>query len=1054
MAELNRFSEEIIPDSIVTDNNKEYYIDYSKPLTFIEWIKYNSFLFTSVSDLLRKYQGYLNNWYAAKNEIPVNDSLSLKDLYVNLLNEIILNYTSNDEKRFLQNIDPNNKRDLTIAVPFFAQKIKDICIYFTTLRDRAKNTNIEYNLKGSNYGLERLIYNEISKSLEVQDLIDIIKTLNLSVSSVRNNTIVELEETYDLYENYFDVSTAAPSSYDSFSDLRNEYFNFNTYEIKPNLFLDFDEAIVDAIKSYPFFLIQLGTNNISINLSPSASQFNFLKDSDFINLINTGTENNLSLNLEKLQIEKYIGTDYYYISTSSTTTSFVSGKLFSSNSPFANYLNKNSPTVAAIPSIEFLATAKDIGLFFKPDKIGLLSFNNFDFNSYIDVEALSSNSLYIFPNPNYYGKVSGNTRKDQASPLSFVENNQILRTDFTNNFKFGTPISDPLLPTLRAYQSREQSINFSNQGLSRYVDYQDFFNKPEKKNKWSNEDVFSLVPVIEFPIDHRAQTLLSINDTLVQYKSDVYGNEYGLYKFVSPYKDTSNIFVSDGEQDVSKSCLIIDGHLFFDPVSGYYFNYNEVNPAKGYSGVTLRTVIQIPPGSGYYTHGFGVTGTSTLSAFLYNNGLPTFGLTGTPFKIASYLMQPETFCSEYVTTDFSCNIRDGYSFVSPSSGLLTDFNSDDPAFNIDNTSLYYNILVEAGAATNPPTYRGTFLTPASFTSVAPLSVTYIYDCSNFIVSSFSPYLQPCTLQDYNQSNLFLNSFYLDYRIPKRNTVYVPTLTSAQGEQSVYNTRFENYGKFYYRNSNTSLIAPVSSALSAIFIKYPENVKQEVYNNVINFDVYYDVLQIETENHLVFDKIEFNYENNLIRSSSNNELLVNRGIHKQFEKLSTVWFNEKENNLIFAKTNLFNELSATNFKIIYPTIYSLDLKDTSLKQIYPLKKNSDVNINDLLEFCLSGSPINIDIVSIDKPIISFSNESGVYNITYLARDTSDLFYIFITTFKYLNGVLSNIRNVMYNSNMNIMHNNFSNPAELLQLGTQITIGSPGSILSGSFIFGGT
>ncbi|NBP15058.1 hypothetical protein EBU95_11780, partial [bacterium] len=606
MAEINRFSEEVIPDSIISDSNKNYYVDYAKPLTFIDWLKYNSYLFTSVSDLLRKYQGYLNNWYVAKNEIPTNDSISIKDLYINLLNEIVLNYTSIDEKRFLQNIDPSNSRDLAIAVPFFAQKIKDICLYFSTLRDRAKNTNIEYNLKGSNYGLERLIYNEISKSLEVQDLIDIIKTLNLTVSSVRNNTIVELEETYDLYENYFDIQTPTPSAYDTNEGLRNDYFNFNTYEIKPNLFLDFDEAIIDAVKSYPFFLIQTGTNNFSINYSPSSAQLNLLKDSDFINLINTNSENNLNLNVEKTQIEKYIGTDYYYISTGSTTTNLISGKLFSAESPFANYLNKNSPTVAAIPSLEFLATAKDIGLFFKPDKIGMLSFNNFDFNSFIDVNSLSSNSLYIFPNPNYYGKVSGNTKNDQKSPLIFLENNQILRTDFTNNFNFGMPVNNPLLPTLRGYQSREQSINYSNQGLSRYVDFQDFFNRPEKKNAWSNEDVFSLVPVIEFPIDYRTQTLLSINDTLVQYKSDVYGNEYGLYKFVSPFKDTSGIIINEDQgADASKSCLIIDGHLFYDPVSGYYFDYSETDPFKGYSGVTLRTVIQIPPGSGYYTHGFG-----------------------------------------------------------------------------------------------------------------------------------------------------------------------------------------------------------------------------------------------------------------------------------------------------------------------------------------------------------------------------------------------------------------------------------------------------------------
>jgi hypothetical protein len=1051
MADINRFSNEILPDSIVSDSNKNYYIDYSAPLTFIDWIKHNNYLFSSVSDLLKRYQNYLNNWYEAKNQIPVNDSISIKDLYVNLLNEIVLNYSSIDERRFLQNIDPNNNRDLAIAVPFFAQKVKNICLYFSTLRDKAKNTVVEYNLKGSNFGLERLIYNEISKSLEVQDLVDIIKTLNLSVSSVRDNILVELEENYDLYENYFDIQTNTASAYNSFDGFREKYFNFNTYEIKPELFLDFDQAIIDAVKSYPFFLIETGTNNFSINFPVTSARLDLLKDSDYINLINTGQQKNLSLNNEAAEITKYIASDFYYLSTGDTVTNYISGKLFTADSPFANFLNKNTPTVAAIPSLEYLRTPRQVGLFFKPDKTGLLSFNNFDFVPFVNTDALSANTLYVFPDPNLYGNIAGTSNLDQTTPLSFNENNQTLRSSFVNSFKFGTVKSDPLLPTFRGYQSREQTLVHTNQGLSRYVDYQDFFNKPEKKDKWSNEDVFKLIPVIEFPIDQRTQTLLSLNETLTQYKNDVYGNDFGLYKFVYPFKDTSSIIINSNA-NASKTCLIVDGHLFFDPVSGYNFNFDQYEPALGYSGVTLRSVIQIPPGSGYFTHLPAITAVSPLSTNAYNNGVPTFTLTGNVYSIASYLMQPETFCAETVETFFACNIRDGLSFVSPSSGFLTDSSSDDPYFNISNGQLYYDILAEAGMADNPPTYRGTSLTPASFTFTAPISNIYVYDCSYFIVSSFSNQLEPCISESYNSSTLFLDSFFLDVKIPQRDTVYVPTLSVNQPEQSVYKTRYENYGKFYFRNSNTSLITPVSSALSSVFIKYSPNVQDEVSSKVINFDVYYDILQIETLNYIVFDKIEFSYETNLIRSSSNNELVVFRGYNHEFEKISTVWFNEKENNLVFAKTTLFNQGSSTNFKIIYPIMYSLDLNTLNLKQIYPIQSQAAITINDLNDFGLSGSDLNIDLVSIDKPIMSYSAESGVYSLTYLAKDTSDLFYIFITTFKYLNGILSNIKNTMYNTNMDILHTNFSNPLEALNFGVEAVLGTPGEILSGAFVFG--
>jgi hypothetical protein len=106
----------------------------------------------------------------------------------------------------------------------------------------------------------------------------------------------------------------------------------------------------------------------------------------------------------------------------------------------------------------------------------------------------------------------------------------------------------------------------------------------------------------------------------------------------------------------------------------------------------------------------------------------------------------------------------------------------------------------------------------------------------------------------------------------------------------------------------------------------------------------------------------------------------------------------------------------------------------------------------LDFSLSGTNINIDIVSIDKPLMTYSGETGLYSLTYIARDTSNIFYMFVTTFKYLNGVLSNITNIMYKPDMDNVHNNFSNPANLLSYNTYSTLGNAGSIVGGEFIFG--
>jgi hypothetical protein len=366
-------------------------------------------------------------------------------MYVVLINEIVLSYTSSDERRWLKNIDYNNPRDLAVAIPFFSAKIKEICLYYSTLRVDVRTAELRYSLKGSNYGIEKIIYNEISKSLETEDLTDFIRTLSLSLSDIRNNLVIEIEDLYDLYPSYLDVSYNKPASTYKATGSRKEYFNYNQYNADPTVQIDFNSAIVSAITSYPFFLIELGANNFSITPQVGSTDLNLLKDSDFINTINNEQESNLNLNIEQQQFKKFIGTDFYYVSTGSTASFYTSGVMAMSDNPFANYLNKRYPAVAAIPDQSFTKTAKQIGLFFKPDKIGISNFNCFGVDSFIDVAALSANTIYIFPDPSKFGNISGLTQEEFKYPLIILENNYLNKVDFSNQYMFGESESSPYL---------------------------------------------------------------------------------------------------------------------------------------------------------------------------------------------------------------------------------------------------------------------------------------------------------------------------------------------------------------------------------------------------------------------------------------------------------------------------------------------------------------------------------------------------------------------------------------------------------------------------------
>jgi hypothetical protein len=1021
----HRFIEGNVPNSITSNDNTVLALDSNHPFSFVRWVEYNKILYSNIADLLNKYQKYVNNWYEVKNKVPVNESTSVKDLYTNLINEIILSYTSTDERRFLKNLDTNNPRDLAIAVPFFAERVKDICLYYASLRDRLPYTAVEYNLKGSIFGLENLIYSEVSKALEAREISETIKSLNLSVSSIRNNLQIEIEEIYDQYKNYLDLGTLPASAYNAFSGQRAEYFDFNTCTIKPNLYIDFNQEIIDTIKAYPFFLIELGTNNFTISYNVKETDYNYLKDRNFINLINDATEDNLSLNTEYSLNKKYMGTDYYYVSTGSTATDYVSGRLFEANSPFANVLNVNTPTVAAVPSNDFLFTSKQLGLFFKSDKIGLLTFAGVNFAHVLSAATLSANNLYIFPNPSLYGKVVGGTKQDQKSPLVFSSDDNVLKYNYVNSYGAGEAISDPLLPTYKGYQSREQSIKYTDQGVARYVDPQDFFTGL-KKNTWANPDLYPVDQVIGFPLESRQQALLALNNkTLVQYKSDVFGNDYGMYKTIEPQKNLQASIAALNRFNGAKLCTVIDGYVFYDINNGPLFNYATDIPEEGYifTGVEFKTVDT------------------------YNASYPLFALSSIPTNIESYNLQPETFCSAYVETVFNCNIREAFTFIAPNSGLLTDYPSDNSNFNPATTPVYYNILADAGVNALSPDHRATFAFEGTFLYTAPDTVEY--NGSYFVVSAFSDVLAPCDSLDIIDNNLFLKNYFYDVGSPGSITTIDETVYPDATRKTIYETKFETYGDFYFRSNNSSIIAPVSSALSGLFIKYSSYIFEEISQKLINFDVYYDLLQLETENYLIFDRIEYDTANDIIKSSSTGETYIKRGDNKRYEKISTVWFKEKENELVFAATTLHPTFSATNFKVIYPKIYSFNLAKNTLTQMYPIQTTT---FNELDAFSLSGTNFDVDIAAIDKPIMSYNNETGEYSLTYLARDTSELFYMFTYVFKYINGVLSNIRNTMHKPDIEISHNNFSNPSDTFEFYTYNIAGPQGGyIQNGVFNF---
>jgi hypothetical protein len=1066
----------IVFDSITFTGHSSTPVDRLQPLSFIQWLSYNRPIYTTSEETLAQYQYYLNQWHIVADSNVETQANAIQTLYINLINEIVLQYTTLDEQRYLKNLDTSNSRDLALAVPFFAKKIKDICLYFSTLRDDVQTASLQYNLKGSNIGIEQLLYNSISRALNAEDITALYSTLSLTLSDIRNNMIVSVEDIYDLYPDYFDNSPLVPiSAYNITTGLRQKYYEANLVSIDPFLTLDFNQSIVRAILSYPFYLIELG-DQLTINPAVNASQLNLLKDSDFITGINTGKNSDLDITYQASEQSKYIGSDYYYVITDSTLTSFTSGVLFNANSEFANVLNKRYPTIAAIPSQEFLKTAKEIGLFFKPDKIGLLHFTNFNFTASVNLENLKPNTVYYFPDPSKYGNISGNTKQTFITPLTFFENLSFNKVDFSNQYKAGDVTTDSYYQLFRAYQSREQSLNYSNFGLSRYVDYQDFFTGNQDLI-WGNSDVYPISPVGQFPIDERTQTLLTINKILVQYKNDIYGNEYGLYKDGTPGRGPNSALASTIFTD-----LILDGYVFYDSLLGYNFDYTSTsgtyveltikNPYeyvnKTYSGIILDTSGE----ANSYNTSTLTTAQLTTYSFTHDGSPPPystvtngFTLTGVQPVIQSYGFANESFTPDYISNNFVCSIIDAQTFTSPNSGLLPDVGSDEPYFNIGAQQYYYNILAEAGfSPKNPNGYQATFTYSATFSYLPPLSALEDYNGGFFLVDYYDEQdgaianAEPCNINVGYTANLAEYSNFLNVRIPNRDTTLDNSLSANnQIALPLYQIRHVNYGDFYFRNANSSIILPVSAALSATFIKYNSSVVSELTSSkIINFDVFYDVLQIETENYSIFDKIYFDYNLGTVVSNQINYTILNRDHIDQsaYEKFSTVWLDEANRQIVACKTVLFEQLSSTNNKIIYPKIYSIDLKTLATIQLYPYKADSDLTVDDLIQFSIFGNTVDFNIVEIEKPILNYNEDLNTYTLSYLAKDTADTFYIVNIKFNYFNRTLNIISTTLFKPTQSTLHENFGDALIKPTFKTQNILNTVGYIdtADNTFTFG--
>lgn len=528
-------------NSVINGNKSA--LDKDKAFTFIEFIKCFGFE-NNPDSFLILYKEYLNKWAEVKSveEISKTKEEYVREKMIDTLKSITLNYSSYEEQDFIAHIDWSNETQVAALIPLYVRKIMQICEFYRKKRNDAPLIVKKHNTKGSTKSIEQIVYDKIV------DFVFENRNLIPQYANIRHDLHVSVEAFVDTYSEYFDI----PRNPDLSDASRAEVLAANMNDVDYRDYLQIADVISDIIYNGEMYLKEIPLiASVGLNLSDECvgdllEVKNELLSNILINLVPL----NEQVDLKRKLYEKFLGCDLYYLYVDGNLNTY-GDVLCKAKNPSGNLLNCGTADTATIQS-NSLELLSNIGLYFKPDKCGILKVNARDYTWQIDKSAIEPDSVYVFPNPSMYGDIG--TNKDGDYPLIMQFN---LDYDI-KNFTSGESRNDPLLmlgsPGWHSYYSKQ-------------------------------EDIFEINDNIDY---NYAFTSLSNVGAIHSYQTDVYGNQFGLFKGVTVNeKDdyvevitTDTIGFSDFEgPSAVDGERIIDKPTYINLNGGYFINPTRVIPA-------------------------------------------------------------------------------------------------------------------------------------------------------------------------------------------------------------------------------------------------------------------------------------------------------------------------------------------------------------------------------------------------------------------------------------------------------------------------------------------
>lgn len=228
---------------------------------------------------------------------------------------------------------------------------------------------------------------------------------------------------------------------------------------------------------------------------------------------------------------------YYENRDENSFVSFSTGYYINPLQPYKNLTNVHYPTIAVTQFPDLCVTEKSVGYYMLPEKLGTSTYLGKGYKSVIDnneitkIDSLSGERLF-FDLEKYGNRNRGLTQKDQNTITKIVDiDNRWVSSSFFENNRSGINKNPQKFQKMTPYQTDYEIKGKNIFGISRQNDeLQLWF--PVNPAKWK-DDNYKLTFKGELTIDtllEKIQTFMVDKGILVQWKTDIYGNEFGLYK--------------------------------------------------------------------------------------------------------------------------------------------------------------------------------------------------------------------------------------------------------------------------------------------------------------------------------------------------------------------------------------------------------------------------------------------------------------------------------------------------------------------------------------------